>query len=306
MKSFQLKHVLISVYLLFLMLGLVPHAKAKIKVVTSTEDLAAITQAVGGDKVEVTSLGKGYQNPHFVPPKPSFILKLKDAQLLVTIGMDLDIWLPPLVESSRNRKLFRGNPGYVDASIGIPIQGAPAVRVDRSLGDVHGMGNPHYWLDPVNAKVISSNIVSGLKRVDPANGAYYDQQRQIFLKQLAGKLTGWLTMAKPLKGLKVITYHQSWPYFEKRFGLDTMGYVEPKPGIPPTPKHTQEIIQLIKQNNIKMILVEPYFNRATPDMIAKATGAKVLVIPSSVGGVPGATNYMGLFDTLLSTLLKAQ
>lgn len=300
MKSIR---TMLATLLLTVMLALQPAmAAGKVKVVTSTEDLAAITRAVGGDKVDVFAMGKGYQNPHFVPPKPSFILKLKDADMLVQVGMELEAWLPPLVENARNPKINRGAVGFVDASAGVPILDAPASKVDRSMGDVHGMGNPHYWLDPVNAKYISANIVTGLKRVDPADSAYFDAQRTAFLKQLAGKITGWGNAAKPLHGVKVITYHESWPYFAKRFGLDVVGYIEPKPGIPPSPKYLAGLIQKVKQENVKLIVMEPYFSHSGPDMVAKATGAKVVVLPPSVGGATGVDNYFSLFDTLINTL----
>lgn len=294
--------------LLCLSLLLLPNgafAAGKIKVVTSLSDLAAITSAVGGDKVEVFSIGKGNQDPHFVPPKPSFILKLKDADMVVQVGMGLEPWLPPLIENSRNLKLFRGAPGFVDTSFGIPVLNIPYGKVDRSLGDVHGQGNPHYWLDPVNAKYISANIVAGLKRVDPADSDYFDQHRQAFLKALAGKLTVWVKEAKPLNGVKVITYHQSWPYFEKRFGLNVVCNIEPKPGIQPSPKYIASLIARVKAENIQLIIMEPYFNRQVPDMIAKATGIKVVVLPPSVGGMPGINDYFELFDYQLSTLLKS-
>lgn len=280
-------------------------AEAKIHVVTSLEDLAAITQAVGGDKVDVFSIGKGTQDPHFIPPKPSFILKLRNADMIVQVGLGLEPWLPPLIENSRNHKIYPGSVGFVDASMGVPLLNVPYGKVDRSLGDVHGQGNPHYWLDPVNAKYISANIVAGLKRVDPADSEYFEQQRQIFLKGLAKKLTGWLTEAKPLAGVKVITYHQSWPYFEHRFGLDVVCNIEPKPGIPPSPKYINQLIQRVKTEHIQLILMEPYFNHQVPDLIANATGIKVVTLPPSVGGMPGVDSYFKLFDYQLATLLKS-
>lgn len=276
----------------------------KIRVVTSTPDLAAIARAVGGDKVEVSSIAIGSQNLHFVPARPSHILKLKNADLLVQVGMGLEPWLPPLVESSRNAKIFLGSPGFVDASQGVTALNVPNGRVDRSMGDVHSAGNPHYWLDPVNAKIISGNILQGLKRADSENAAYYEQQRQAFLKQLASQLTGWMKRAQPLQGEKVITYHDSWPYFSKRFGLKVVGFIEPKPGITPSPKHIQSLIRQVKQEKVSLIIMEPYFNRSAPDMIAAATGARVVVLPPSVGGVSQAKDYWSLFDTLLDTMLK--
>jgi ABC-type Zn uptake system ZnuABC Zn-binding protein ZnuA len=281
------------------------HAGDKLQVVTTIPDLADITRTIGGPFVQVTALAEGRQNAHFIPARPSLILKLQHADMLVQVGLGLEQWLPPLVDASRNSRIFRGSAGFVDASQGVPLLQIPVGTVDRSMGDLHGAGNPHYWLDPVNAKFISANIVQGLKRVDPVHAAYYDQQRQVFLKQLASRLTTWIQVGKPLKGVRVIAYHNTWPYLEKRFGLDIVGFVEPKPGIAPSPRHIQETIAKVKQHHVQLILMEPYFPRTAPDMIAKATGARVVVIPASVGGVAEASSYFELFDTLLARLTHA-
>ena len=278
---------------------------AKIRVVATTQDLAAITRAVGGDKVDVFAIGKGNQDPHFVPPKPSYVLKLKNADLLVSVGMELDVWANTLLDASGNPKINRTGPNYVDASLGIPVIAPPFRKIDRSLGDVHPQGNPHYQLDPVDAKYMSLNIVNGLKYVDPADAAYFDAQRQIFLKALAGHLTGWMKEAEALKGVKVLTYHESWPYFERRFGLDIVGNVEPKPGIPPSPKYIAELIQKSKAQGVKFIITEPYYPRSATDTVARAIGVPVLVLPSSVGGAPGVDDYFQLFDYDLGAMLKA-
>jgi len=292
--------------LLWLCLSVTPaFAQKIIRVAASSQDLAAIAQAVGGDKVSVFSLSSGMQNPHFVPPKPSAMVKLKNADMVVRTGMELDIWMDPLIEGSRNTALFRNAAGYVDASVGVHVLGAPASKIDRSMGDVHPYGNPHYWLDPVNAKTISLNIVNGLKRVDPADAAYFDAQRQAFLKQLAAHLTQWIQQAKPLAGTPVITYHDSWPYFAGRFGLNVVGTVEPLPGMPPSPKSLAQLIAKAKSQQVKFILVEPYFNRASCDAVAQASGARVIVMPPSVGGAPGVNDYFQLFDRDLGLLLQA-
>ncbi len=291
--------------LMALLIFLSGGAEAKISVVTTTEDLAAITREIGREQVTVSSLGKGYQNPHFIPPKPSFILKLKNADLLVVVGMGLETWLPPLVQNSRNPHLFLGGKGYVNASQGIPpIMPQTGGQIDRSMGDVHPAGNPHYWLDPVNAKFMAANITKGLKRVDPAHAALYEAHYQEFIKELAKKLTEWMGRAKMLSGKKVVAYHNTWPYFVRRFKLDVVAFVEPKPGIPPAPKHTQSVIQTIQEKQASLIMVEPYFSQTTPNMIARSTGARVVVLPSSVKGVPEASDYFELFDTILDRLLK--
>jgi zinc/manganese transport system substrate-binding protein len=292
-----------SVFLVLLVTMIHAFAADTVKVVTSTQDLASITKAIGGDKVEVFSIANGTQNPHFVAAKPSYILKLKNADMLVQVGLDLEPWLEPLVENSRNTRIQKGHPGYVDASRGIAPLGVPTGKVDRSMGDVHAHGNPHYWLDPVNAKTISANITSGLKRVDPDNAQYYEQQKQLFLKQLAAKITIWMKRAKPLQGQKILAYHDSWAYFTKRFGLQIAGYIEPKPGIPPSPKHIQSLIKRVKEEGISLIIMEPYFTKSSPSVIANATGAKIAVLPPSAGGT-GADDYFALFDTILNVLLN--
>lgn len=298
--------LLITVFTLLGFLVTCPALAAeKLQVVASTPDLADLTRAVGGTRVEVSSLALGSQDYHFVPARPSFILKLKQADVLVHIGLDLEQWLPPLVASSRNGKIFTGGLGNVDCSIGLPLLQVPQGRVDRSMGDIHGNGNPHYWLDPVNARYITANIANGLKRVDPAGAAYYDAQRTAYLKQLAPKITQWMNEAKPLKGLKVVAYHNSWPYFEKRFGLNIVGFIEPKPGIPPSPKHIQTVITLMKSQDVKIIIMEPYFSQSIAEMIAKAAGAKVVILPPAIGAIPSVTSYMGLFETQLDRLNEA-
>jgi zinc/manganese transport system substrate-binding protein len=281
-------------------------ASAALTVVATTSDLAAIAAEVGGDKITVTSLAKGYQDPHFVEAKPSFVLLLNKAQLLIVIGKELEIaWLPPLVTQSRNPRIQPGANGYLDASQGARILDMPTTQVTRAMGDVHPQGNPHYWLDPDNGTRIARAIQAKLAQVDPANAAFYQQRADDFEKRLAAAVQRWKGQLAPYKGIKVVTYHRSWTNFADAFGLDVVGFVEPKPGIPPTPQHTLDVINAMKAQNVKIILVEPYFDSKTPNSIAAAVGGKVLVMPPSVGGVPEAGDYFKLFDYDVALLLSA-
>jgi len=284
-----------------------PAAEAKkLNVVTSTTDMAALTQEVGGDNVNVESIAKGYQDPHFVEAKPSFLLKLRQADLLISVGLQLEIgWLPPLIAQSGNPKIQVGGQGYLDASQFAAILEIPQGTVTRAEGDVHPLGNPHYWLDPDNGRRIARGIATKLADMDPANGAYFQQRLQEFEKRLAAAEQKWDAEMKPHRGSKVVTYHRSFPNFAKHFGLDVIGYVEPRPGIPPTPSHTLELILLMKRENCKIVLVEPYFDLKTPQSIGRETGAQVVVYLPSVGGEKQVTNYFELFDYDIALLTKA-
>ena len=283
-----------------------PGASAAINAIATTEDLAALTREVGGDKVKVEALAKGYQDPHFVEAKPSFILKLHSADLLVAVGRELEIgWLPPLVQQSRNAKIQVGADGYLDASLTVKILEIPTGQVTRAMGDVHPQGNPHYWLDPDNGRKIAAAIRDKLKAMSPADAAYFDGRYADFDKRLAEAQKRWDALMAPYKGLKVVTYHRSWPNFCDRFGLDVMGYVEPRPGIPPSPSHTLDLIADMKRQNVKILLVEPYFDLKTPQSIGRETGAKVLVLLPSVGGEKEITDYVKLFDYDINLLVSA-
>jgi ABC-type Zn uptake system ZnuABC Zn-binding protein ZnuA len=272
-------------------------AAAPPKVVTTTEDLAALVREVGGDKVSVEALARGYQDPHFVEPKPSFILKLHDADLLVVVGRELEIgWLPPLLTQSRNARIQPGAPGYLDASAGVRILDIPTGQITRAMGDVHPQGNPHYWLDPDNGRIMAKSIAGALAAVAPADRAFFDQRYADFDRRLGEAQKRWTAAMAPYKGTRVVTYHRSWPNFTERFGLDVIGYVEPKPGIPPSPSHTIDLIAEMKRQQVKVILVEPYFDLRTPDSIARSVGGTVVVLTPSVGGVKDATDYISLFD----------
>lgn len=289
----------------FLLLPSAAEAK-KIQVVTTLTDLAEFTREVGGDKVDVEALAKGYQDPHFVEPKPSFLLKLRHADLLVLVGLQLEIgWLPPLITQSGNGKIQPGAPGYLDASQFAEILEIPQGRLTRAEGDVHPMGNPHYWLDPENGRRIAKGIAEKLGELDPQDNGYFQQRYQDFANRLAQAEKKWLADMAPYRGRKIVTYHRSWPNFAKFFGLEVVGYVEPRPGIPPTPQHTIELVNLMKRDNTKILLVEPYFDLKTPNSIASMTNGKVLVMYPSVGGKPEITDYFKLFDYDIGILKQA-
>jgi ABC-type Zn uptake system ZnuABC Zn-binding protein ZnuA len=292
-----------------LLTGATADAQSKLNVVTSTEDLASITREVGGDRVSVTALARGYQDPHFVDPKPSFILAVNRADLYVAVGRDLEIgWLPPLVTSSRNPKIQPGGRGYLDASLNVHILEIPTGQITRAMGDVHPFGNPHYWLEPGNGRLMAQAIRNKLSELSPSDKAYFAQRYDDFDRRLTAAEKRWDAAMAPYKGTPLVTYHRSWPNFMERFGLQVIGYVEPKPGIPPSPAHTLQLIEEMKRGSVKLIVVEPYFSLKTPQAIAsQVPGGKVLILAPSVGGVKEATDFIQLFDyniNLLAATLK--
>ncbi|HEX5106931.1 MAG TPA: metal ABC transporter substrate-binding protein [Vicinamibacterales bacterium] len=283
-------------------------AAGELNVVATTEDLASLAREIGGDKVSVVALAKGYQDPHFVDPKPSFILSLNRADLLIAVGRELEIgWLPPLLTSSRNAKIQPGAKGYLDASLNVRILEIPSGQITRAMGDVHPLGNPHYWLEPGNGRLIAQAILARLGELAPADRAYFAQRYADFDKRLAAGEKRWDALMAPYKGAKLVTYHRSWPNFMERFGLEVIGYVEPKPGIPPSPSHTLELIDEMKRQAVKLIVVEPYFDLKTPKSVASQVGGSVLVMAPSVNGAKQATDYIQLFEydvNLLAGALK--
>ena len=281
-------------------------AAKKLNIVTATTDLASLAQEVGGDKINVESIAKGYQDPHFVEAKPSFLLKLRQADLLVIVGLQLEIgWLPPLITQSGNSRIQVGANGYLDASQFAEILEIPQGSITRAMGDVHPLGNPHYWLDPDNGRRVAKGIAGKLGEMDPEDAAYFQQRFQDFDRRLSEADKRWLADMKPFHGRKVVTYHNSAPNFAKHFGLNVVGFVEPRPGIPPTPSHTLEVINMMKRDHVKVIMVEPYFDRKTPDSIARETGGTVVEYLPSVGGVKEVTTYFQLFDYDIALLTKA-
>ena len=288
-----------------LVLPMLAYAAGKPNVMTTTEDLAALAREVGGDKVSVDSIAKGYQDPHFVEPKPSFLLKLQKADLLAVVGLQLEIgWLPPLQTQSRNAKIQVGGTGYLDMSNFCTILEKPVGQVTRAMGDVHPLGNPHYWLDPDNGRRIAKAFADKLGEMDPTDAAYFQQRYTDFDQRLTAAVKNWEAKMAPFKGRKVITYHRSWPNFCERFGLNVVDYVEPKPGIPPTPSHTLDVINTMKRDGVRLILVEPYFDLRQPNYIAQQTGGAVAVMLPSVGGKKEVTTYFQLFDYDIDLLVS--
>lgn len=293
---------------LFGLLTLLPAARAAavVNVVATTEDLASLAREVGGDRVKVDALAKGYQDPHFVEAKPSFVFILNKADLLVAVGRDLEVgWLPPLVLQSRNAKIQPGAAGYLDASLTARILEIPTGQVTRAMGDVHPQGNPHYWLDPGNGRRIAQALQARLSQLSPVDAGYFAQRYADFDRRLGEAEKRWDAALAPYRGTKVVTYHRSWPNFCERFGLDVIGYVEPKPGIPPSPAHTIQLMATMRREGVKLLLVEPYFDEKTPNSIGRETGVPVLVLPPSVGGEKPITDYLKLFDHNVDAVLAA-
>ena len=274
-----------------------------IKIVTTTTDMKSIAELIGGNKVSVTSIATGYQNPHFVDPKPSYIISLTKANLFVTVGLDLETgWSPQLLSSSRNTKIQKGTAGYVDASEGVNLLQVPTTA-NRAEGDIHIYGNPHYWLDPLNGKTIAKNIANGLERVDPSNRSFYEANLVAFNNKIDLKLKEWQGKMAAYKGSKIIAYHNEWVYFESRFGLQIVDFMEPKPGIPPTPSQLVKVIKEVPANKIKVIISSPYFTTSSSDVVAKQTGVKELTLATSVGAFDSVTDYFGLFDYNIDQLI---
>jgi zinc/manganese transport system substrate-binding protein len=276
-----------------------------IKVVTTTMDMKSIAEMIGGNKVSVQSIATGYQNPHFVDPKPSYIISLSNADLFVTVGLDLETgWSPQLLSSARNSKIQKGSPGYVDASEGVALLQVPS-SVNRGEGDIHIYGNPHYWLDPLNGKVIARNIANGLEKIDPSNRTFYEANLETFFVKIDMKLKEWSAELAPFKGSKIIAYHNEWVYFEKRFGLEIVDFLEPKPGIPPSPSQLVKVIKEVTANKIKIIISSPYFTSSSSDVVSKQTGVKVLTLATSTGAFGNIKNYFDLFDYDVAQLVAA-
>ena len=298
-----MKRILISILLFLSAVSSLYAESPKIKILTTTEDLKSIAEYIGGDKVIVDSLAKGYQDPHHLEAKPSFMMKARSTDLFIRIGLELEIGYEELIiDGSRNRKIRTGQPGHLDASEGISPLELPIAKVDRSMGDVHPMGNPHYWLDPENAKIIARNIANRLSELSPQNGEYFSKNLKSFDKKIDNKMIEWKEKMAPFLGKKITVYHRSWPYFVDRFGLVAACELEPKPGIPPSPGHLKDVINIMNRDDIKVILMEVFYDRKSAQFVAAKTGAKVIVVSNSVGGTKEAKDYFGLIDTIVDKL----
>lgn len=288
-------------------LALLPGAAAaQLKVVTSTTDLWDLARQVGGDRVTATHISEGYQDPHFVEAKPSFILELRRADVWAYVGLDLEIgWASLLVNGARNRRIQAGAPGHIDVSRVIPVLDVPGGRVDRSQGDVHPLGNPHYWLDPANARRIVRLFEDVFRELDPAGTATYQRNADRYLARLDSAEAAWQPQRLAIRNLPVVAWHTSWRYFARYGGLDIVGFMEPKPGVPPSPGHLAGLIQTMRRTGTKLIIMEPFYDRKTADFVASRTGATVLVLPPSVGGLPGITDYLRLMKHNLDAVAAA-
>ncbi|HSC35861.1 MAG TPA: metal ABC transporter substrate-binding protein [Thermodesulfobacteriota bacterium] len=283
-------------------------AWAKVNIVTSVPDFAAIAREIGGDKVDVISLAKGYQDPHFVDAKPIYITKLNRADLLIYNGLDLELgWLPLLVTGARNSNISTlDSPGNLDASIFVPnILEVPTGPIDRSMGDVHPRGNPHYMLDPRNGLAVAKGIAAKLSEIDPENASYYEENYENFAGLLNLKIKEWVEELAPYKGTEIVSYHKNLEYLSDWAGFKEIGFIEPKPGIPPTPSHVAELIKKMKSMDVKLVIASNYYPQKTPSIIAEQTGAAFLSIPTQVEGQDGIDTYFDLFDAIVGEITGA-
>src|SRR3954464_5062329 len=280
--------------------------EAKLNVVATLQDFGSIAEQIGGDKVKVTTLARGTEDPHFVDAPPNFIVTLNKADVLLQGGAELEIgWLPPLLNSARNGKILPGGRGHVSMSDGIQLLDVPTSPVDRSMGDIHPLGNPHYWLDPENGKIMAAHIADVFGALDSRNAGFYRANLEAFKKRIDGKEAEWIKALAPYKGAKIVTYHKSFDYFARRFGLDVAGQLEPKPGIEPSPTHINALIPHAKEAGVKLVVIEPFRPQKTPEYVAHQIGAKLLVLPEKVGGAPQAKDYVSLFDYDIGQLVDA-
>ena len=277
----------------------------KIRVVTTTTDLKALTEAVGGGLVEVDALARGNQNPHDLEVRPSLMVQVRRADILVLNGLELDQWADVVVQGANNPKVIPGAPGRVDASAGILVLEVPTTRVDRSMGDVHPVGNPHYSLDPGLAPAVTANILEGLARVAPEYRAIFERNRAEFLGRLEPALRGWSATLAPYKGAPVVVSHAQWAYLLARFGLIQVGTIEERPGIPPTPGHLAKLIQLMKEDKVKVVLVEPWSDYKLAERVAQEAGARAVLLSTGVGAIKGAETYLDAVDYNVKTLAQA-
>lgn len=278
----------------------------RLRVVTTTTDLADLARVVGGDRVDVRSLALGEQDPHYVEPRPSLILDLRRADLYAQVGLELEVgWAPLLLDQSRNPHIQPGGPGHLDLSGFVDVLDVPVTRVTRAQGDVHPFGNPHYWLDPANGRRMAQAFADRLSELDPAGSGEYLRNLEHFLSQLDRLAAEWEQRLQPVRGMPVVAYHASWKYFLGFAGLETVGFVEPLPGIPPSPRHLTDLVERMSKADVRVIIVDPFYDTRVPATVARRTGARVLILPSSVGGIPGVDGYLTLLDHNVRSLVEA-
>jgi zinc/manganese transport system substrate-binding protein/zinc transport system substrate-binding protein len=280
-------------------------AQDRVHVVTSTSDLRSLTEAVGGDLVEAVSLVPPNFDAEDYQPRPQDALRLKQAQLVVRVGLDYDLWFDRLLDAAAARELKRGGIGYVDASFGIAPLEVRGTAVGAGDGHAHGSGNPHYWLDPENAGIITATLLEALARIDPDHASDYEARRAAFVTRLHDKLGAWQTALAPLKGMPIVAYHNSWPYFARRFRLDLIDFIETKPGVPPSPAHLAGLIQTMRSRGAHLVIREPYDPERDVAFVAGKAGAAIATLATSVGALPAASDYLALFDANVEALKSA-
>jgi ABC-type Zn uptake system ZnuABC Zn-binding protein ZnuA len=288
-------------------LALSPPLRAQdhLQIVTTTTDLRSLAEAVGGDLIEAVSLVPANFDAEEYQPKPRDVLRLKNARLVIRVGLDYDLWFDRLLQTAATHEIQRGGSGYVDASFAIAALEVRGVSLGAGDGHAHGSGNPHYWLDPGNAELITANILAGLIRIDPANAQVYETNRRAFLTHLGRKLTEWEMKLAPLRGMPIIAYHNSWPYFARRFRLDFAGTIEIKPGVPPAPSHLANMIETMRTRGVRMVVREPHEPERDVAFVAAKAGVPVVVLAASVGALPNAGDYLSLFDANVAALVAA-
>jgi zinc/manganese transport system substrate-binding protein len=287
---------------LFALVAAAP-SRADVKVVTTTEGLAALAREVGGDAVRVESLSRGVQDPHFVDANPMLAVKLRNADLLVDVGADLEIgWLPPLVTQSRNGRIQPGGPRRLTAASVVALRDLPTGPVDRSLGDLHPAGNPHFLTDPARALQVAKAIAERLAAIDPGSATAYRERLAALERRLAVATARWREALAPVRGRKVLTRHRTLTYFLEWTGLATAGELEPRPGVPPAPAHLASMVEVAKREGVNAIVVENYYDTKSADAVARFTGAKVVQIPGDVGGEPAVRTYEQYVDVLVTRI----
>ena len=280
-------------------------AQQRIQVVTTTTDLRSLTEAVGGEHIEAVNLVPAGMDAEDYQPKPQDVLRLRNARMLVRVGLDYDLWLDRLLAQAGRREIGRGGPGYVDASFAIAVLELRGMSVGPGDGHAHGSGNPHYWLDPRNAETVTGTILEALARIDPANAAHYEANRLAFLSRLQSKLAEWQEKLAPLKAMPIVAYHNSWPYFARRFHLDFVGFIETKPGVPPSPAHLAGIVKTMRERGVRIVVREPHEPERDVAFVASKAGASVVKLAASVGALPEAGDYISLFDVNVEALKSA-
>jgi ABC-type Zn uptake system ZnuABC Zn-binding protein ZnuA len=282
-------------------------AEERIRIVTTTTDLRSLAEAVGGERVEVTSLVPPNVDAEEYQAKPQDVVRLKDARVVVRVGLDFDLWFDRLLNRATLTQLNagalrRGGTGHVDASLAIAVLDQQGASVGPGDGHAHASGNPHYWLDPKNAEIVTGNILETLVQIDPTNGPYYETNRLAFLERLEAKLRDWDTQLAPVRGKPMIAYHNTWAYLARRFRLDFVGFIEPKPGVPPSPAHLATIIKTMRDRGVRLVVRQPHEPERNAAFVAEKAGAAVVLLAGSVGALPAAREYLSLFDTNVSAL----